>query len=490
MSSISKITIENCISVIFICSLFALNLVFRAFNWVEMTFIFVLITFLVCVLVLFRNYKKNIWALCFMLSFFTFLLGNISVNLLFSKGIQLSFSNEGLLHISTSLGIGLTCFCFGYLLFSNKKMSTAYDKNDKTDNNSIVQRASKNLFFIMLPFAVAVSIEKALFVSGNSYTAYYLEFSSILPGIIGNLAKVYEVAFFVFLATLPGKKQTMPVLIVNLFVSTLSLSYGQRNGFILAIIITVGYLLWRNIVLPKGEVWITRKEILLIIVITPILISVMYAFNTYRDGLQTSVNGVINRVFAFFDELGGSVKVIGYGYEYQAAFNPDINYTLSQITRIITDNKIYAGIFGTTIYQGQNIQNALYGSNYGGTLTYLVMPYNYLAGIGLGSSYIAEAYHDFGYLGVAFISFLYGFIVEKISLGIEKSPYWGGVIFLMMKDIIYAPRYSALYFIVDTLSVTVILSLILILIMSKLIVKNGNQEQRISISNTKVGENK
>ncbi len=201
----------------------------------------------------------------------------------------------------------------------------------------------------------------------------------------------------------------------------------------------------------------------------------MYVFNAYREGLQTTVNGVFNRMFAFFNEMGGSIRVIGYGYEYKAAFNPEINYTLSQITKIITDNRIFSGLFGTTIYSGQTIQNALYGNNYGGTLTYLVMPHNYLAGIGLGSSYIAEVYHDFGYFGVAFISLLFGFIIAKISLRIEKNPYWGGVIFLMMKDIIYAPRYSVFYFITDTLSVTVILSLILILITNKVFVKNTNQ---------------
>ena len=60
-------------------------------------------------------------------------------------------------------------------------------------------------------------------------------------------------------------------------------------------------------------------------------------------------------------------------------------------------------------------QFALESHSFGELISYLAIPQNYLKGNGTGSSFIAELYADFGYIGVALGSLIYGWIFKKIS---------------------------------------------------------------------------
>ena len=53
---------------------------------------------------------------------------------------------------------------------------------------------------------------------------------------------------------------------------------------------------------------------------------------------------------------------------------------------------------------------------------------------------IAEAFHDFGYAGVAAVNSLYGYLLAKFNYINYKNPFIFAISFLMMEGLIMAPR--------------------------------------------------
>ena len=117
--------------------------------------------------------------------------------------------------------------------------------------------------------------------------------------------------------------------------------------------------------------------------------------------------------------------------------------------------------------KSQSIEHALDDHSLDAALTYLVKPNLYQNGGGLGSSYIAEAWKDFGYLGVIIFSYIYGLILALIPQWCHKGFWWTAIGFIMYNNIIFAPRARAIKFIFEFFSLAVILILISIYLYSK-----------------------
>ena len=104
-------------------------------------------------------------------------------------------------------------------------------------------------------------------------------------------------------------------------------------------------------------------------------------------------------------------------------------------------------------------------------ISYLVLPYNYLLGRGLGSSYIAELYHDFGYIGIFLGNIIYGCVI-KICCNFNKCSIWMRYVCLVIINaILLAPRSTTDGFISSLTGMEVWLSGLLIWIISKFIYK-------------------
>ena len=68
------------------------------------------------------------------------------------------------------------------------------------------------------------------------------------------------------------------------------------------------------------------------------------------------------------------------------------------------------------------------------------METQYLNGQGAGSSFIAELYADFNYIGVAVGSAIYGILFKRISILSEKHWLSTSIKFYMFMELISAPR--------------------------------------------------
>lgn len=418
--------------------------------------------------------------IAFLFSLFTFLMGGFLLNLGNEEYFRV-YSDEGYLHIAKCLLYCLAFSSISYNLFctDNYTDTVIFEKKDKS-NVLRIRKAAMVIFYIFSIFSVIVNGEKVLFVRNNTYLQYYTDYASILPSMFANLASVSEFAYYVFMATIPSKKQCAKPTILFLLINAMSLGYGQRNGFVVSFLFVVIYYAIRHKL--DGETWLTKRVVIIALLATPFLIAALYAFNYVRSDQEVKVNGVGNQIVAFFDEQSVSSQIIGYGYEYKDSIKENgVNYSLSQLTNIITKNAVVKKMFGTGGYTGQTVENALYGTNFGHAITYKVMPTNYLRGIGMGTSYVAEAYHDFGYFGVALINVLYGALLSLFqkkrfaNLANKAHPYTIAILLMELSNIIYAPRNITFGFVSQTLTLTTLIAILAIYLLSGIIKTDEKQ---------------
>ena len=90
--------------------------------------------------------------------------------------------------------------------------------------------------YVQLLLVVSI-LKKMLFVLSNSYLSYYTDFSSRLPHFIGFIGSSFNLFFFLYLSTMPSKRELKYPFLVFLLINTLSLGYGQRNGVVFSILL-------------------------------------------------------------------------------------------------------------------------------------------------------------------------------------------------------------------------------------------------------------
>ena len=77
-----------------------------------------------------------------------------------------------------------------------------------------------------------------------------------------------------------------------------------------------------------------------------------------------------------------------------------VPYSFGSLANYFSNNLITRAIFNTELIREHTIQRAISGASLGSTLAYLEYPITYLRGVGMGSSYVAELFVDFSYLGL------------------------------------------------------------------------------------------
>jgi oligosaccharide repeat unit polymerase len=406
---------------------------------------------------------KHITLLVFLITFFTFLMGRIYIPFFFdiddiivNFGVA-EFYKETYLHILSSLFVSLLLVFLGYLTIHNKNIgSTSIDFN--SDEILTVRRISKILVYITFVFAFIMAIEKIRFVATFGYFSYYLDFSSSLPYPIRIIGALFEPCVFLFLATMPSKKECKPVLLIYFLIGLSYLGFGQRGGFILYVLFIITYYFLRNKVNPGGSKWIGRKGIIMILIAIPFLVSFLYVFATIRLDTQPADSNKIMLSFLF--QQGVSMEVIGFAYEYEDQLPKGKLYSIGDIIDYFNHHKIAQIFLGREPIKPQSIDRALNDHSLDAALGYIVKPHLYLRGGGLGSSYIAEAWKDLGYVGIIIFSFIYGIILASIQKWANRSVWKGAFGFIMFVEIIYSPRARAIKFLYQFFSIGLILMII------------------------------
>lgn len=438
------------------CFVFAMSVLLEELNWM---FASVLMIFVANVCYSLEDLKNRFLFFFFSITFFTFLLGQYVFG-----GWGETFEDNIYGHIFLCLFISQLGLLIGMDIqnwMPKKKTSKSVLYSKK--NVVFLEKSAVFTACVLYVFQVIPLLEKVIFVQTHSYLEYYTSFVSEIPRVIIKLGEGFTIAFWIALACFPKAKTAVLLLLMYAFLGILSLGMGQRNVIVLNAIMIVVYLIVRDNLRVDRMKWVTAKRIFLCIPVGIIGVAFLGWFNYARMGSDGG-NSVLGLFVDFFESQGGAVNVIGYGKEYEGQFPNDTNYSFGPIVSFLKQNIFTRMVATFPQYVDHTVEKALYGNSFGQTISYLVMPWNYLNGIGLGSCYIAEIYHDFKYMGVLVYNVLLGVLLRQFTKNLQaRNPIIMAFYFVAIRQILYLPRDAATVFITTAFNIISILLVAVIL---------------------------
>lgn len=408
--------------------------------------LFIILMVLWVQLISYSIYKleSRVILLAFGISFFIFLLGREFLEqyrLFVPDHIFKPLTDK---HVYICLNLSLISVWAAYALASRRialKNKTSI-KRHKTNRFNIgkVRHFSLVAFYITYPFAIIISIIITYFVARFGYSSYYIDFSEVLSGspllyLFSKLELVMESAFCIFLATFPPKKQFRRPGLCYIIYLALTLGSGQRSSFLLGLMLLFIFLVLMNGLHPS-ENWFKRKYIVYCAIAFPIVAVGASLFNAWRFHEDYSEISFWKSFGNFFYEQGVTSYIIKHAYELEKTIPPG-TYTMEFL-----HSGVPAQLLGYEVYHGNTVDHAVHGGSFTHALGYTVMGKAYLAGRGTGSSYIAELYYDFGYIGVILGSMLYGWLFSKVNNIQIGGVFQRSIIFICIPKLLWALRAS------------------------------------------------
>lgn len=377
----------------------------------------------------------------FLMCFFIFLMGSYFAYeyLDYTEGVVL-FDENTQNHIYLSILIALISIFFGYFF---ARFGADYKNNEvNKEKELLVQSSSLILFYLSYIPYITIEFLRVIKVREIGYTGLYLENIVNLPYIITLFAYGCRIYFFIYLSTLPSKNKSRLPIILFFIYSAVSLFTGNRSTFVVNVSLIFIYYIFRSKNSSVRDNWINERNIIFIIILVPILLYLLDLVGNIRFNNTLFEQESSSTLIDIFVKQGVSSSVIGYGKIYNYKI-PEKIYSFGDIYEKIRFNPISVLVMGGKFISGNSVERAINGNSFAHIISYIVLPFGYLRGRGLGTTYIAEAYHDFGYLGIILFSFIYGVILKKCR-NFENSNYFKrSIILIVLGSLLMTPRSNA-----------------------------------------------
>lgn len=433
--------------------LLLLNVVSLFLN-VDFYFLSVLNLCFISVLYALNKVEKRMMYLFFLIAFFTYLIAGHFCYEYFGMDIAYYFGDDYYRHSNVCIIIALISLFFGHIIAEKtsdiKGIKYKKDKEEitpKINYNVYIRSASKYLYYLTYVFWLLYGYYEASVSIGGNYLSRYTTVAA--PFIVRAISAFTPYFFYIFLATMPPKKEANKSIVLYLIYAVISILSGRRRYFVNMILFVILYYILRNMRADEKEKWIERKHKIFVIILIPTVMIVSFLWDFARFGSSYSGDGgIINLLFGFFQQQGFSSSVIRLEKYYEDTINKDAYYSFYTTVKSFRMNTIVKLLFNPQYdfsYIGHSADLATKGNSLDNALSYIVL-WRYMQGNGVGSCYIAELYHDFGKIGICVGSFIYGWIIQKIQkiwIDLKKYNVWLVAIgFAMVDALLRAPRWN------------------------------------------------
>jgi oligosaccharide repeat unit polymerase len=226
---------------------------------------------------------------------------------------------------------------------------------------------------------------------------------------------------------------TIPMLII-----------GSRGDFVLSALFLVLYYFLRNHLDGKGS-WIGRLEKGVFAVGLPLGIIAMGMMAYLRSNLQMASTSPLDVIVSSIYSQGVSYEVLGRGYNFEGYIGKlgFRGYSFGSVTDYILSGPFGRFFLGNeALPEINSIRTAVEGHSFSHALSYHAH-YAYLEGQGWGSSYLLELNQDFGMLGVAVFSLLFGALLGSFPWLLTRGWLSGTIVLAMCTIIFHMPRGAA-----------------------------------------------
>lgn len=457
-----KIGIKQLIE--FVAFLIAVGLLwaFGADIWMILSVSVIMLLFFRCL----RNINANVFFFFFLASFFIYLMSGDIAELFFDKKYYLQFGRDAVVHTHICLFISLVSIWLGYIFTPSKRNMAKFDTIGENRSTPVivakVRTASKLVYGVSFIVLIINTIDTIRFVAANGYIAYYTSFDHVLPAVIVQIGEFTPVALCVFLATFPTKKEASVVIRTYLLYAILSLFIGSRGGLIYNAIFLLCYCFYRNYTDRGHTVWVSKKQITVMILAIPFLLSFLFLYEYIRTGREVEYVSFGETIIDFFVNIGASSKVIKYGYEYAREIPKGRFYSFGETLNYFRYGTLFNLFDLGSIPARHSAKFAMESHSLDALISYLSMEDQFLDGHGTGSSFVAELFADFGYIGVSIGSFVYGWLFKKLSYLNQKNWLSSSIKLYMFMALLEAPRSSYDGFIAGVVNVNYLLIMVVI----------------------------
>lgn len=394
-----------------------------------------------------HDLKNRAAYLIFLIAFFLFLLGGEFFELYMGYYQDYTFPENINIHAYICLLISLAFIHTGY--YATEKIS---DKRSLKKNKApkyefyftekIRKTTRIGLYVSVVPYFLTV-LDAGLYTLKHGYLSYYTDYHSRLPEIVEMISDLFPMFLFFFLATLPPKKQCLLPMILYLAHGASALITGRRIMFGVAMLVLGCYIIIRHFINPS-EGWLSKKKIIIILALCPVILIAMYAQRYIRYGQSMDVNfNIFDIIFRFLSQQGSSIGIL----KHQKVLEGDqlgctsLYYTI----HYLRGNFLTRGFFDFPMdyYMHRSVETAYETNCLADYIMFKVNASDFFAGYGLGTSYIAELNHDLGYAGVALGSTIYGFLLSWLYSANHFSFWKFSIGFMILEEFTIMPRYGA-----------------------------------------------
>lgn len=486
------------------------------------------------ILYCFEDIRQRIYFFMFNITLFVFLMARPVIS--FLRGEEWwYFKEESVKFALNGLMLALVFMLIGYSICDH-----AVKNRSKLPNNLLIRGKIDNslayfekvkdssfiwhlrvislvLFFTSMSFFLLAEMEKLAFMRSRAYVELYTSFKSQLPYIIITIGSMRKYFLCIFLATLPKKKWTFVPLGLYIISAIPELLIGLRNPIVLNMIFAFLYYFTRDTIdnfsneekterikadnespilnienvkkINRRKKWIGKKEWTCIILLTPLCMMFLGVYNYIRDRSQAESLKAIDIITDFFYKQGVSFDVLCIGYEAipKIEYTGFKNYTFGEIIDYFTHGKLAQILWGAKTFEtGNNLDMALYSNNFSHRMSYAARGEEYLQGHGWGSSFILETYADFGYLGIIIFSIFLGVLFAYMIKLMSKGSVMFTIVLIVLTDIYFCPRSSALGWISFILYIQFAVSILFCYAIADLCIKEYTRKNHIALDVNKV----
>lgn len=424
-----------------------------------------------------QEYRNCFLFLIFNFTFFIFLQSRFFVTIFFkyyegyggylNSGESLeTIQNVFILYLISLIFVHLGYFLIERNTISKKSMFKFSSINLLKINRSFFNELKlffekKEVQIVLISLFVLTAISKAFyywefsqFVKSVGYSESYLtDFTSNLK-FIYLLSRMFEVIYFMNISFKKISLRRFILLsLVFIGVSFVEVISGRRMQFMQNLLVVCVLFCTYYLVLLKSK---TKKKLLVILVILlPILIIILQSVSQIRYGSNDQIS-LVRLVSKFFYDQGISFKPIVLSINNRADF-PHRGYSIGPIID-------YFNVFlGNSVPARSSVESALNGYVFSDASSYISNHSNYLKGISLGSSYIAELFIDGHYLWLVLGSLILGGWIKLLERFFNSSnPFIAYFSILIAREVIILPRSQYLKFIFGISPTNIILLILTI----------------------------
>lgn len=406
-------------------------------------------------IIVIRKYGLNSVFIFFIFNFGVFLYSRVFLDFLgfidfgwANKWNYFEFSNSVKFELLFLLGFSFQLIFIGYNLSTKSDVESV-----SLSNLPILESWAKNIFLLSCPGLIYKYFLQFKFVLANGYLSLYNGSIQSLKYPIWTYGSGFltEMAFAIFIASIPKKRTYVIFSSIFMFLQILDVLKGGRSKLFLPLM----FVIWFYYKFYNNSIRVNLLKLssygVALIIISQVLLK-------FRDSNNAAYNldSYTSLFIYFFQQQGVSILVPAYLIHYKTEFvNESLPYILYPLD--LFDNFSEQSL--------EYIQNTL---SLGSKLTYFLSPEDYLSGQGIGSSYLAELL-DLGYLGVFIGSLVLGFLIKQFDKSIISTRYLVFLSYILFETVVYMPRASFLP------SLKVILGASVFYLLFKLLRKKKNE---------------